>query len=149
MVWFRDSTRHYKGCWSSLLTARTSTGRIIWIHASTRITSKHELSKYTPFKVMLGRPAVLPVDLNTAAHQNEPTEMQSFSDEEIEASMEERRTRLDSVKANNLISQRKQKRTTTAIKHPQPLVYAIGTLVWKKDFPRNLLEGNCGWVHTR
>ena len=36
--------------------------------------------------------------------------MQSFNDEEIEASMEERRARLDSVKANILIAQQKQKK---------------------------------------
>ena len=68
-------------------------------------TSKHESSKYTPFEVMFGRRAVLPVDLNTATHQSEPTEMESFHNEEIEAKMEERRAQLDCVKEKILIAQ--------------------------------------------
>ena len=103
-------------------------------------TSKHESSKYTPFEVMFGRRAVLPVDLNTATHQSEPTEMESFDDEEIEATMEERRARLDCVKEKILIAQQKQKEYYDR-KHSQPLVYSIGALVWKKDFTRKKRAG--------
>ena len=84
---------------------------------------------------MFGRRAVLPVDLNTATHQSEPTEMESFHDEEIEAKMEERRAQLDCVKEKILIVQQKQKEHYDR-KHSQPAVYSIGALVWKKDFTR-------------
>ena len=89
---------------------------------------------------MFGRRAVLPVDLNTATHQSEPTEMESFHDEEIEAKLEERRAQLDCVKEKILIAQQKQKEHYDR-KHSQPAVYSIGVLVWKKDFTRKKRAG--------
>ena len=71
-------------------------------------TSKHESSTFTPFEVMFGRQAVLPVDLNLSTkHHDEPLEMDSemFNNQQIEHAMEERRTRLESVKANILVAQ--------------------------------------------
>ena len=53
-------------------------------------TSKHESSKYTPFEVMFGRHAVLPVDLNIAVHQGELVKMKRFDDRQIESAVEER-----------------------------------------------------------
>ena len=55
---------------------------------------------------MFGRRAVLPVDLNVAKHHCEPLEMESIADEVLEAEMEERQARLESVKVNILIAHR-------------------------------------------
>ena len=87
---------------------------------------------------MFGRQAVLPVDLNTATHQSEPIEMESFNDEEIEATMEVRRAQLDCVK--ELIAQQKQKEHYDR-KHSQSAVYSVGALEWKKDFTRKKRAG--------
>jgi hypothetical protein len=107
-------------------------------------TSKHESSKYTPFEVMFGRRAVLPVDLNVAKHRCEPLvqEMESIADEVLESDreMEERQARLESVKANILIAQQKQKEQYDR-KHSKPEVYSIGACVWKKDFTRKKRAG--------
>lgn len=53
--------------------------------------AKHESSKFSPFEVMFGRRAVLPVDLDGArANEGEPLVMEDFNDEEVERMMEER-----------------------------------------------------------
>ena len=56
-------------------------------------TSKHESSKYTPFEVMFGRRAVLPVDISKPL--DEQHEMKEFDDNQIDLMMEERRERLE------------------------------------------------------
>ena len=103
-------------------------------------TSKHESSKYTPFEVMFGRRAVLPVDLNVAKRCGEPLEMESIDDELLESEMEGRQARLESVKANILIAQQKQKEQYDR-KHSKPEVYSIGACVWKKNFTRKKRAG--------
>ena len=48
---------------------------------------------------------MLPIDLNVAKHRCEPLEMESIANKVLEAEMEERQARLESVKANILIAQ--------------------------------------------
>ena len=103
-------------------------------------TSKHESSKYTPFEVMFGRQAVLPVDISKPL--NEQPEMKEFDDNQIDLVMEERRERLEIVKENIVNAQRKQKEQYDR-KHSKPEVFSIGALVWKKtSLERNMLEAN-------
>lgn len=45
-------------------------------------TSKHESSKYTPFEVMFGRVAVIPIDINKDG-QTEVLQMHEVDDDEI------------------------------------------------------------------
>ena len=108
-------------------------------------TSKHESSKHTPFEVMFGRRAVLPVtvDLNVAKHRCEPLvqEVESIADEVLESRMEERQARLESIKANILIAQQNQKEQYDR-KHSKLEVYSTGACVWKKDFTR---KKKCRW----
>ena len=101
-------------------------------------TSKHESSKYTPFEVMFGRQAVLPVDISKPL--NEQPEMKEFDDNQIDLVMEERRERLEIVKENIVNAQRKQKEQYDR-KHSKPEVFSIGALVWKKDFTRKKRAG--------
>ena len=98
-------------------------------------TLKHKSSKYTPFEVMFGRRAELPVDLNVAKRYNEPLQLESIDDELLESEMEGRQACLESVKANILIAQQKQKEQYDC-KHSKPEVYSIGAHMWKKDFSR-------------
>ena len=67
---------------------------------------KHESSKFSPFEVMFGRRAALPVDLDGArACEDELLVMENFNDEELERMMDERRARLEEVKAHILAAQ--------------------------------------------
>lgn len=102
-------------------------------------TSKHESSKYTPFEVMFGRRAVLPVDISKKPLDEQP-EMKEFDDDQIDLVMEERRERLGMVKENILNAQKKQKELYDR-KHSKPEVFSIGALVWKKDFTRKKRAG--------
>ena len=74
-------------------------------------TSRHESSKFTPFEVMFGRQAVLPVDLDGASsvHEGMATVMEEFDNEVLDRIMEEKRARLAEVKENILAAQAKQK----------------------------------------
>ena len=76
---------------------------------------------------------MLPVDLNVAKHCSEPLQMEGIDDELLESEMESRQARLESVKTNILIAQKKQKEQYDS-KHSKPEVYSIGACVWKKDF---------------
>ena len=89
-------------------------------------TSKHESSKYTPFEVMFGRRAVLPVDISRKPLDEQP-EMKEFDDNFIDLEMEERREWLEIVKENILNAQKKQKEEYD-IKHSKPEVSLIGAL---------------------
>ena len=103
-------------------------------------TSKHESSKYSPFEVMFGRQAVLPVDLNVAKRCSEPLQMESIDDELLQSQIERIQARLESVKANILKAQQKQKEQYDR-KHCKPEVYKIGAHVWKKDFTQKKRAG--------
>ena len=55
-------------------------------------SAKHESSKFSPFEVMFGRKAVLPVDLDGARTcEDELLVMEDFNTAELERMMEERR----------------------------------------------------------
>ena len=73
-------------------------------------SAKHVFSKFSPFEVMSGRTAMLPVDLDGAkAGEDELLVMEDFNSEELERMMEERRARLEVVQTNILAAQERQK----------------------------------------
>ena len=104
-------------------------------------SAKHESSKFSPFEVMFGRKAVLPVDLDGArACEDELLVMEDFNTAELERMMEERRARLEVVQANILAAQERQKEQYDR-KHSNPEVFRVGSLVLKKDFTRKKHAG--------
>lgn len=104
-------------------------------------TSKHESSKFSPFEVMFGRRAVLPVELDGGrACEDEVLVMDDFNDKELETIMEERRATVEAVRANILAAQKRQKEQYDH-KHSNPVVFAVGSLVLKKDFTRKKRAG--------
>lgn len=104
-------------------------------------SAKHESSKFSPFEVMFGSRAVLPVDFDGArASEGELLVMEDFNDEELEKMMEERRVRLEVVQANILAAQERQKEQYDR-KHSNPDVFRVGSLVLKKDFTREKHAG--------
>ena len=128
-----------KECWEDYLD---------WCIFATN-TSKHESSKFTPFEVMFGRRAILPIQLGT---RDESLLTMALDDQVVEKNMECQKKVLESVKKNIIIAQTKQKEHYDK-KHANPEVFKLGSIVLKKDFSRKSeLEGKwifVGWVHTK
>jgi hypothetical protein len=91
---------------------------------------------------MFGRRAILPVDLTEDKHtcEDHALAMAHFNDDELDKMMEARRVRLESVKANIVLAQERQEEQYDR-KHANPDVFAVGSLVLKKDFTRKKRAG--------
>lgn len=98
-------------------------------------TSKHESSKFTPFEVMFGRKAVLPVDVAGKVGIPDPPD-----DADYECMMDANVKRLELVKKNILAAQQKQKQIYDR-KHSIPETFAVGSTVLRKDFTRKKRKG--------
>ena len=98
-------------------------------------TSKHNTSKFTPFELMFGRTATLPVDLNIEqAHPKEETDQFCHMPEpDMSRLRKERAQRLEEAKANIVAAQTRQKEQYDH-KHSMPELFQEGQLVLKKDF---------------
>ena len=116
----------------------------IWIHAHLYTThpARHDSTKFTPFELMFGRKAFLPIE---ATMQNESPEeiLEEFqiapsleSKEGFLAKLIESRANiLDKAKSNISAAQDKQKADYDR-KHANPTVYKVGSKVLAKDFLR-------------
>ena len=109
-------------------------------------TSRHDSSKFTPFEVMFGRKATLPVDLELRKKTSEEVLEDCFNHREDDCSdwmrreEENRRQRLELVKANIEAAQRKQKRHYD-LKRAVKQQYRVGELVLLKDHTRKKRKG--------
>lgn len=103
-------------------------------------TSKHESSKYCPFTVMFGRPAVLPIDLKLASSVTTLSEVDQNVDQMIEEHQIYRETMTEKVKANIAAAQARQKEQYDK-KHHNPDIFTKGALVLKKDMKRKKRAG--------
>ena len=74
-------------------------------------TSRHESSKFTPFQLMFGRRATLPIDLDTSRTDPEEKVERYVKAEEVndEEQLQERVKQLEEAKENILVAQQKQK----------------------------------------
>ena len=103
-------------------------------------TSVHESTSFTPFEVMFGRKAVLPIDveMNIASpYINDEAEPLGSV---IERLSEQRLKTLTMVKECIHRAQKKQKDVYDR-KHALSNSYVIGDLVFKKDFKRKKRAG--------
>ena len=126
----------HKGTWSSYLDTC----------AFAYNTSRHDSTKMTPFEVMFGRTATLPIDVKL--RKSTPEEVLddciAFEDDDYSAMVTERkerqRERLEVVKANIELAQKKQKEHYDR-KHAMPEHYKLGALVLLKDHTRRKRKG--------
>ena len=105
-------------------------------------TSCHDSSKFSPFHLMFGRQATIPIDLDILTSTPEE-EMERFDDmEEPDTKQveQERNRRLEEAKENIVKAQKKQKDQYDK-KHAKPDLFKKGQLVLKKDFRRKKRKG--------
>ena len=104
-------------------------------------TSCHESTLYTPFEIMFGRKAILPIDFQMHVDIAEKVE-EPFNPNasDIERITDERIKVLKQAKANIQLAQKKQKLEYDR-KHANPKAYELGAKVLKKDFKRKKRRG--------
>ena len=102
-------------------------------------TSCHESTRYTPFEVMFGRKATLPIDIDV----EKPEVLQSDSvipTESVDVLTNIRITLLKEVKNNISQAQQKQKEAYDR-KHANPSTFEVGATVLKRDLTRKKRRG--------
>eukprot|EP00731_Ephydatia_muelleri_P011773 Em0006g667a len=106
-------------------------------------TSVHESTNFSPFEVMFGRKAILPIDINI--DEKEP-DMMLMNQEEpaiaevVDVMSEQRLKILESVKQSIQQAQIKQKHAYDK-KHASKHSFEVGEMVIKKDFRRGRAGG--------
>ena len=106
-------------------------------------TSVHESTNFSPFEVMFGRKAILPIDINI--DEKEP-DMMLMNQEEpaiaevVDVMSEQRLKILESVKQSIQQAQIKQKHAYDK-KHASKHSFEVGEMVIKKDFRRGKRAG--------
>lgn len=109
-------------------------------------TSRHDSSKISPFEVMFGRRATLPVDVELQKKTSEELleDFQTLDEAKYDAVVVERKKhreeRLKQVKANIVVAQKKQKEYYDQ-KRAMPKHYKVGALVLLKDHTRKKRKG--------
>ena len=100
-------------------------------------TSCQESALYTPFEIMFGRKATLPIDLKMEQVEAVVDHGLFFQDNvlDIEEITKQRCSVVKQVKENIEKAQIKQKQNYDR-RHANPKAYQIGTKVLKKDFTR-------------
>lgn len=106
-------------------------------------SSKHESTAYTPFELMFGRKARLPIDIEIDEHDPEELIIDNDAGEDheaVQAITDQRIARLEIAKDNIKTAQAKQKRLYDE-KHACPDAFVVGALVLKRDARRKKRAG--------
>ena len=103
-------------------------------------TSRQESTLYTPFEIMFGRKALLPVELEKETPIINNVLSDEPSDETIASFSSNRQGLYKKVKANIILAQNNQKKHYDR-KHSLPSSFKIGDKVLKRDFLRKKRKG--------
>jgi hypothetical protein len=106
-------------------------------------TAVHESTKYSPFELMFGRKAILPIDINV--DENEPSQLINQSSDVTTTSViqtitEQRLERIQLARDNIRVAQERQKELYDR-KHAHPCAFTVGDKVLMKDITRKKRKG--------
>ena len=110
-------------------------------------TSRQDSTLFTPFELMFGRRATLPIDINIQK-ENTKELIDDVDSDDVNKLTEERKKLLQKAKVNILNAQKKQKDYYDR-KRANPLCYKSGALVLVKDFTQKKRKGgklDAKWV---
>ena len=108
-------------------------------------TSVHESTSFSPFEIMYGRRAVLPIDIemdeirHTIIYKN--CDVKESDTTSIMASLTEQRLEILQIAKENIQKAQKRQKSTYDRKHSSPNAFAVGQLVLRKDFRRKNRAG--------
>ena len=107
-------------------------------------TSVHESTSFSPFELMFGRKALLPIeiDVDLLDQCNDETDNPG----QVQAITDQRLQNLETARENIRRAQEKEKQAYDR-KHASPNAYVVGEKVLKKDFRRKKRAG--GKMDTR
>ena len=103
-------------------------------------TAVQESTKHTPFEVMFGRVARLPVESTNADPESRVEQFIAADDMDEEERAVERKELEEDVRKNIAVAQEKQKRYYD-LKHGAASCFKVGSVVLKKDFTRKRRRG--------
>ena len=112
-------------------------------------TSRHDSTRFTPFELMFGRQAVLPIDVRSDAVEVVEDVFNACDEEVVQRMAEAKKTTLEKAKSNIVAAQEKQKQTYDRKHCTNPDVYSVGSAVLKKDFTRKKRKGgklDSNWI---
>ena len=106
-------------------------------------TAVQESTKHTPFEVMFGRMARLPVDFNAASHYDPDRKLEEYSaaDQLDELECQAKRQKLDEVVKENIGNAQAKQKLYYDQKHGAASCFGVGSVVLLKDFTRKRRRG--------
>ena len=111
-------------------------------------TSRHDSSRFTPFELMFGRQAVLPIDIRSDATEAVDEVSAARDEDDLQKMVDARRITLEQAKTNIVAAQEKQKQAYDRKHCTNPEVFSLGAVVLK-DFTRKKRKGgklDSNWV---
>ena len=112
-------------------------------------TSHHDSTRFTPFELMFGRQAVLPIDIRSDAVEAVDDVFTAVDEEMFQKMVEAKEATLEKAKTNIVAAQEKQKQTYDHKHCTSSEVYLVDSAVLKKDFTRKKRKGgklDSNWI---
>ena len=106
-------------------------------------TAIHESTLFSPFEIMFGRKAILPVEIEVAKEQ--PAQIVSEPEKDIDTEavkhLSEKRIEILKSACDNICNAQAKQKLIYDRKHACPNSYQVGDVVLKKDFLRRKRAG--------
>lgn len=105
-------------------------------------TSRHESTKHTPFELMFGRTATLPIDINMEKKSaNDFAKLPHKFDDKIHQQQQKKRNDILVAAKKNIIAAQEKQKNYYDTKRANPHLFMVNQKVLLKDFRRKKRKG--------